>query len=346
MGATRQLSPGKEQRLHSLTDEQGRFLMLAIDQRDSLRSGMAAAARTTADRIGDEALTAVKGAIVKTLAPYASAVLIDPVYGYPQCVADLPPRVGLLLSLEETGYVPGGVSERERRTRLLEGWSVEQAQRTGADAVKLLLYYRPDGSQAMRQQQQQLVAEVGLACARAEMPFLLELVAYPLSEGSADSLAYAQKKPELVIRSAEEFSKPEYGVDILKLEFPADLKWTGEYAGGAFDSKARQSAYGTTEVETFCRQLNSTAGIPWVILSAGVNIEEFLAQVDMATAAGASGFLCGRAIWKDAIPLYPDLARMEAWLRVQGAYNIARTKAHAGLALPWPQHRSFAGESK
>ncbi len=320
--------------------------MLAIDQRDSLRNGMATAAGTTADRISDEALIKAKRAIVKTLAPYASAVLIDPVYGYPQCVTDLPPRVGLLLSQEETGYVAGGASEKERRTRLLENWSVEQAQRLGADAVKLLLYYRPDGSVEMRRQQEKLVADVGHACVQAEMPFLLELVAYPLTEGGADSLAYAQKKPALVIRSAEEFSKPVYGVDILKLEFPADLKWTAEYAGGAFDGKPRQSAYRATEVETFCRQLNQAAGIPWVILSAGVNIEEFLVQVDMATAAGASGFLCGRAIWKDAIPLYPDLVKMETWLRTQGGHNFARAKAHAGLALPWPQHRAFAGDSQ
>ncbi len=338
----RKLSPGKWQRLRSLTDEQGRFFMLAIDQRDSLRNGLEEAAQTAAAAIHDDDLTRVKGAIVKTLAPYASGVLIDPVYGYPQCIEHFPSRVGLLLSHEETGYTIGGASKKERQTHLLEGWSVEKAQRLGADAVKLLLYYRPDGSEEMCQQQQETARRVGEACAQGQMPFLLELLAYPLGEGNADGLAYARKKPELVIKSAEEFSKPDYQVDILKLEFPANLKWTREYTSGAFDGQQRQAAYALSDVEAYCRQLNAASAIPWVILSAGVNIEEFLAQVDLATAAGASGFLCGRAIWKDAVPLYPDMTRMEAWLRTEGAHNFVRAKAHAERALPWHRHRAHS----
>ena len=81
--------------------------------------------------------------------------------------------------------------------------------------------------------------------------------------------------------------------------------------------------------------------MPWVILSAGVGIEEFLLQVGLATEAGASGFLCGRAIWKDAVPLYPDVARMEEWLRSGGAYNFARANAYAHRAHPWFAHRRF-----
>ena len=146
------------------------------------------------------------------------------------------------------------------------------------------------------------------------MPFLLELVGYALEAGGADTSDYAGRKPDLVARSAAEFSKPEYRVDILKLEFPADLKWTKEYSGGAFDGKERQPVYALSQVRESCAQVNEAAGVPWVILSAGVDIEEFLVQVDLAVEAGASGFLCGRAIWKDAIGLYPDVPEMERWL--------------------------------
>lgn len=145
----------------------------------------------------------------------------------------------------------------------------------------------------------------------------------------------------MVIRSAEEFSKPQYQVDILKLEFPADLKRAREFSSGAFDGREREPAYTLAEVRQFCRQLDQAAGTPWVILSAGVDISEFLVQLELATEAGASGFLCGRAIWKDAIDLYPDLRQMEQWLADRGAYNFLRANAYAQRALPWFSHRRF-----
>jgi tagatose 1,6-diphosphate aldolase len=126
------------------------------------------------------------------------------------------------------------------------------------------------------------------------MPFLLELVAYPLDAAGADTPEFARRKPDLVQRSALEFSKPRYKVDILKLEFPADLKWTQEFANGTFDGEQRIAVYTLSEARQMCRRLHEAAGVPWVILSAGVDIEEFLVQVDVTVDAGASGFLCGR----------------------------------------------------
>jgi tagatose 1,6-diphosphate aldolase len=132
-------------------------------------------------------------------------------------------------------------------------------------------------------------------------------------------------------------------VDVLKLEFPADLKWVREFSRGAFDGQERQPVYTMAEVRELCRQVDQASGMPWVILSAGVEIEEFLVQVELATEAGASGFLCGRAIWKDAVKLYPSIADMEEWLCARGAYNFVRANAYAHQALPWHRHRRFAG---
>ena len=337
-----QLSAGKWQRLRSLTDEQGRFKMMAIDQRDSLRRAIASATGRDSNQAADEALTKVKGIITRMLAPYATAVLTDPVYGYPQSIGHLLPRIGLLLAYEDTGYEKAGPTGRERKSHLLQTWSVEKAQHVGADAVKLLVYYHPDASQDVLTHQQELVIRVGEECERAAMPLLLELVSYALDDQGTDTAEYSRQKPELVIRSAAEFSKPEYKVDILKLEFPVNLRWTREYSGGAFDGKERQAVYTLAEVRGVCQRVNEAAVAPWVILSAGVDIEEFLVQVDLATEAGASGFLCGRAIWKDSISLYPDVAKMEAWLNTQGAYNFVRANAYAQRALPWFSHRKYA----
>lgn len=337
-----QPSVTKWRRLASLADGEGRFKMLAIDQRGSLRQAIARATGQDPQQVADADLAKAKEVITKVLAPYATAVLMDPVYGYPSSIQHLPPTVGLLLAYEETGYERAGSAGRERKSALIAEWSVEKAQRAGADAVKLLIYYRPDASEPVRRHQQELVQRVGAECAEADIPFLLELVSYALTEESTDTPEFARKKPELVIGGAAEFSAPQYKVDILKLEFPADLKRAKEFANGAFDGKERQAVYSLSEIREFCHQLDQAASVPWVILSAGVDIQEFLAQVELATEAGASGFLCGRAIWKDAVGFYPDIARMEQWLRQQGAYNFVRANAYAHRARPWVRHRKFA----
>ncbi len=338
-----QISPGKWQRLRSLTDEQGRFKMMAIDQRGSLWQTIANATGNRSEQPVHDDMVKVKQTITKALAPYSTAVLTDPEYGYPYSLQQLPPRVGLLLACEETGYDQTGVQGKGRKTRLLPNWSVEQVQQAGADAVKLLAFYHPDASEDVLAHQHELVQRVGDECARVAMPFLLELVSYALGGESADTADFALNKPQLVIRSAAEFSKSQYNVDILKLEFPANLKWTKEFSNGAFDGRERQSVYTLSQVREFCQEVNGAAGMPWVILSAGVDIEEFLVQVDLTTEAGASGFLCGRAIWKDCISLYPNTAKMEEWLGTEGAHNFVRANAHAQRALPWFRHRRFAG---
>ena len=336
-----QVSEGKWRRLRSLADAEGRFKMMAIDQRGSLSDAIAKTTNRSADQVAGEELAKAKEVITRVLAPYATAVLTDPIYGYPHSCQSIPRGVGLLLAHEETGYERSGTTGKERKTSLIEGWSVEKAQRAGADAVKLLLYYHPDASEEVRRHQQDVVLRLGGECEQASMPFLLELVAYALEEGSTNTDEYARRKPDLVVRSAREFSAPKYKVDVLKLEFPADLKRTREFCGGAFDSQERQAVYQLSEVREFCRQLDVAASMAWVILSAGVGIDEFLVQVELATEAGASGFLCGRAIWKDAVPLYPDVARMEEWLRAEGAYNFARANAYAHRARSWFDRRGF-----
>jgi tagatose 1,6-diphosphate aldolase len=336
-----QVSEGKWRRLRSLADAEGRFKMMAIDQRGSLSAAIAKTTNRSAEQVSGEELARAKEVITRILAPYATAVLTDPIYGYPYSFRSIPRGIGLLLAHEETGYERSGATGKERKTNLIEGWSVEKAQRAGADAVKLLLYYHPDASEEVRRHQQELVQRLGEECEQTCMPFLLELVSYALDEGGTSTDEFARKKPDLVIRSAREFSAPKYKVDVLKLEFPANLKKTREFCGGAFDGQEHQAVYQLSEVREFCRQLNEAAGMPWVILSAGVGIEEFLIQVELATEAGASGFLCGRAIWKDAVPFYPDVARMEEWLRSEGAYNFVRANAYAHRALPWFGHGRF-----
>jgi tagatose 1,6-diphosphate aldolase len=334
------LPAGKLRNLLTLADETGRLKMMAIDQRMSLERSLQSILR----RAGKyDEVVRIKRAITGALAPYATAVLIDVEFGYPQCVLELPGNVGLLLAYERPGFDPSGPGGRERRSGLIEDWTVEKARRAGANAIKLLLFYRPDASAETNDYQKALARQVGEECARLELPFLLELLGYPLEEPAQDSPEYAGRKPEIVIESAREFSRPEYGVDILKLEFPADLKYCYEFSRKLFDEAEREPVCDLPAVRAHCRALDEASAVPWVILSAGVGIAEFLLNTELAAEAGASGFLCGRAIWQGALPLLRDEEAMELYLEEEGAINFLKANAAAESARPWFNHRKYGG---
>lgn len=335
------LTPGKWTGLKTLSDKHGCFRMMAIDQRGSMERALGKPLKKDAKQVTYAEMALIKELITRVLSPLSTATLTDPIFGLPFSIAAIPREVGLLLALEATGYQESG-DGKERRTTLLEGWSVEKIKRSGAAAVKLLLYHHPDCSQATLDHQYRVVRDVGAECRKHDILYLLELVGYPLKGTAADSPEFARQKPSIVARSAKEFAKPEYGVDILKLEFPAELKYTKEFAG-KFDKKERPAAYALKDVEGFCKEVDAACQVPWVILSAGVDIDEFVENVKLAKAAGASGFLCGRAIWKEAVNCMPDVKAVEQFLETTGVANFR--KCHEALrgARPWYEHRRFGG---
>ena len=82
----------------------GRFCVLAIDHRDSLRKFLSP---DDLDAVSADELTALKVDIVGELAPMATGVMLEPEYSIPQ-VADagaLPSRVGFVAALEAQGYL-------------------------------------------------------------------------------------------------------------------------------------------------------------------------------------------------------------------------------------------------
>ena len=119
--------------MRSLADEQGRFKMMAIDQRGSLRQAIARATGREPEQITHEDMARAKAVVTRILAPYATAVLTDPIFGYPTSFEHLPPGVGLLLAYEKTGY---DATEPGRLPDLLPHVSVQRIVDWGADAVK------------------------------------------------------------------------------------------------------------------------------------------------------------------------------------------------------------------
>ncbi len=331
---------GKLVNLRRLADRAGRFKMLAIDQRDSLRASLAKVTAREPKEVTYAEMASAKAVITEVLSPYSTATLVDPVYGLPQAVKLVPGDVGILVANEDS-YEPAGPGGKQRKARSIDGWSVSKTKRSGANAVKLLVYYNPEASAEVLAHQQHFARTVGEECLKEDIPFLLELVTYPIAESSADTPEFARKRPEHTLASAREFSKDTYHVDILKLEFPADLKYARQFCQGTFDGKDRPAVYDVEQVQAFCRELNTASQRPWVILSGGVAIKEFLVTLELAVAAGASGFLCGRAIWKDVIPKYPNVDAMRAFLVDEGAYNFARANAAAQRARPWFAHPRY-----
>jgi len=337
------LSSGKLTNLLRLADAVGRFKMLAVDQRDSMRAALAKAAGRQPHEVAYEEMAATKALITESLSSYSTATLVDPIYGLPRAVKIVPGDVGLLVAVEDTEYDRVGTAGRERKTKLIDGWSVAQAKRSGANAIKLLIYDTPEASAEVRAHQRQIVRRVGEECVRHDLPFLLEVVTYPIEEASPDTPEFAQKRPRHAIEAAREFSDASFHVDLLKLQFPGDLKYARQFHQAVFDGKERPAVYSLEEIRAFCRELNEATRRPWVLLSGGVGIQEFLVDLELAVEAGASGFLCGRAIWQEVLSLHPNRERMRAYLTSTAVYHYVRANATAERARPWYAHPHVGG---
>ena len=58
-----------------------------------------------------------------------------------------------------------------------------------------------------------------------EIPFFLEFVGYDPKGGNEKGLEFAKIKPQVVIGSMKEFTKPQYNVDVLKVEVPVNAEF-------------------------------------------------------------------------------------------------------------------------
>lgn len=335
------LSAGKLRHLTTLAGGDGVFRMIAVDQRPPLFRALAEAAAKPEGDVTYEEIANVKAALVRQLAPDASAVLVDPVWTHPHALLDLPGTTGLLSTLEDHAFE---VRDGERYSKPIEGWSVAKIKRSGAAGVKVLVWYRPDLSAAAREHQDAFVRSVGDACRRHDVPYVLEILTYPKGEEDPKSLAYAQAKPERVLQAVEHYADDAFGVDLLKLEFPCSLKHTTEYASGAFDGVAREPAYDLSEVAAHVEGLHRATNVPWVLLSAGVGPREFLRNLELAFAGGACGFLAGRAVWLHALDAFPDLEGVEAELASVSAPYLRQIAALAETAPAWYEHPRYGGD--
>jgi tagatose 1,6-diphosphate aldolase len=297
-----------------------------MDQRGSLQKSIS---RERGGTAGAQDLETFKTLVTGTLTQYASAILLDPEYGLP--AAQHRHGKGLLLAYEKTGY---DATTAGRLPDLLDLWSVRRLVEAGADCIKILLYYTPFDTPAINNIKHAWIERIGDECRAHDIPFFLEFVGYDENGADEKSVAYARKKPSVVAGAMEEFSKDRYGVDVLKVEVPIVMEFvegTQAYKGA--------SAYTRAEALDHFRAAASVTEKPFIYLSAGVSNPVFIETLQLAAESGVSfnGVLCGRATWKDGIPIYakqgPDA--FKHWLDTTGVENIQNVNKALEAASPW-----------
>lgn len=252
--------------LAPMLDDGGRFAILALDHRDSLRAEFDA---VHPERVALDDLVRFKVDVVEAFGARPSAVMLDPETSIDQILGAglLAPGVGSLCALEAQGYL----GTETVANRLLEGWDPARARAVGANAAKLLVLYRPDRG-AVTDAQDELVRTVVDGCGAVGLPVFVEPVPYDIAD--------VDDRERVVLRSAERLGG--LGPDVLKLPFPSDRAHPERWAAA-------------------CRRIGEVTDVPWAVLSWGAPFETFLQQTEVACAHGCSGFMAGRAIWGESI---------------------------------------------
>ena len=320
------LTPGKLAGLKAVSDQRGVIAAAAMDQRGSLQKSLAKERGTAADA---HDLEEFKTLVTSVLTKHATAILLDPEYGLP--ASKHRNGKGLLLAYEKTGYdsnTPGRLPD------LLDLWSVGRLKEAGADCIKILLYYTPFEKTAVNDLKHAWIERIGDECLTHDIPFFLEFVGYDADGGDEKSVAYAKKKPEIVSGSMAEFGKARYNVDVLKVEVPVEMT----HVEGTRSFKG-EKAYTRAQALQHFRDAEAMTHKPFIYLSAGVSNPVFIETLELAGESGTkfNGVLCGRATWKDGIPIYAQkgAAAFKQWLETTGVENINNVNNALKAASPW-----------
>jgi len=279
--------------------------------------------------IGDELLLELKRQILASLTPHLSGVLLDPA-AFQACGKSVSPGVGVMVKAE-AGWT-ASTSRGDRSTCTNPAWTVARIAEAGAAGVKLMVYYRPDGDPGVVERQRECARAVGEQCAANHLAYTIEPIGYPLfadehGHGPEVDAVRASRRSAIVIESARELSRPEYRGDLIKIDFPVDLRFVHPWSEGTYDGQRRDALYTADHVERACADLAEACQLPWVIMSSGASNAEFADYMRHASRHGCSGYICGAGIWKPLLEELPDMAAVRRRLDSEGVLNIERIDA-------------------
>lgn len=303
-------TPAKARALARIGDGAMRFGTLAIDQRPPIMNLVAKALGQDPEAVAAEVME-VKGLLAETLARAVTGILIDPHYAFPAAMPSLPRETGLMLTLEHHRFTT--TPDGWRKSSVIPGWSVEQAVQMGADGLKLLAWHRPDAPDEINQHQLDFVQQVGEACRKADRLFIFEVLPYPIP--GEDTATYNAKLREMSLQIAQAYADPTLHIDLYKLAIPGAAELVKEWGG---------TAYTLDQLEADMRQYTQMLPSPWLLLSGGVNTDQFVEVFERAVAAGSRGYLAGRAVWQRPLRHYPNMQTTRAALLEEGLEAIDR----------------------
>jgi tagatose 1,6-diphosphate aldolase len=256
-----------------ICDADGFMKVVAADQRGGMRK-LLSQDPVQQSKIDTATLGRVKSDIVRYLAnAAASCILLDPVCAVPSVIDNgvLARTTALLVGLDESGW---DTSEQGfRLSKLCPGVDARRVRELGGTGAKLMVYLRPDQPGA-NEHNLAIIRDVVADFAKEDVLLVVEILTYQLD--GEDDATYGEKHPSMIVDCTR--LALEAGSKVLKMPFP-----------------------GTADA---CAQISTLCGdVPWAVLSAGVNHETFIDQVEIAMANGASGIIAGRSLWKDCITL-------------------------------------------
>ncbi len=284
------VSEGKVHGIRALADKEGIFTILGIGAVDKLKGMLADSLGIEHEKTGSKDLSNFKRAVIKVLSQHYSAMSTELRYGYPFCAEHLPEGAGLILSIQKS-----------------EEMHIEKIKAPRPDAVKFIIHY--DAPIEITRHQKRTAIKIGEECRKHDLAYILQINSYPTAEGKVYDRPVLENNPSDTVRNyVKELTKTDYQADILKIEFPADLRYCED----------------SSKAEDYCKEISNICPLPWVVSSSGLGIEEFIALVKIATNNGASGSHGGRALWGGATRFYPDVNKMEDWLSETGIDRFNR----------------------
>ena len=258
-------------------------------------------------------LETFKKLIITSLGQYATTILIDSEFG-PHLISKYPKQCSPMMAFEADVY---HISDEDRITKLPDNIKVSDFSRLGYKVLKFFMYYAPNDNIEINEQKQKIIENIGKECVKNNISFLMEPLVYdPIKRPG--SLDYAYLKPQLVENATKTFSNPKFNINYLKVEVPVDLSFVEGFGDPIIKQKEAIKSFKDASI--------AASGIPLLYLSAGVSFEWFKASLNMAIKAevDCSGFMCGRAIWSEAIKVFGEQGEegLKSWLNTTGQNRL------------------------
>lgn len=333
------ITPGKLKGMNAVSNNRAVIAAAAMDQRGSLQKSLE---KDKGSPISDSMMEEFKSIVSEVLTQHASAILLDPEWGLP-AAKRRNKNAGLLLAYEKTGY---DNARAGRLPDLLNQWSVQRLKEAGADCIKVLIYYTPFEKKEINDEKHAFVERIGDECKGNDIPYFLEFVGYDPAGGDEKGLEYAKKKPQVVTGSMAEFTKDRYGIDVLKVEVPVNMK----FVEGTKAFKGGTAAYTRDDAMNLLLASAKVVNKPFIYLSAGVSNAEFTETLQLTADSGVkfNGVLCGRATWANGVPIYAKQGAkaFEEWMKSEGVQNISNVNDCLKAATPWYQAYGASSEAE